>query len=109
MYAGQIVEEGSARQIFDGPTHPYTQGLLACIPIPGRTERGARLGSIPGIVPSLVGDMRGCHFASPLPPRGRCLPRRRDRAARRPRAGPPLPLRPQPGRGGRRHIAAEAA
>jgi len=64
MYAGQIVEEGTARQIFQAPTHPYTQGLLECIPIPGKTARGAHLGSIPGIVPSLVGEMRGCHFAS---------------------------------------------
>ena len=67
MYAGQIVEKGSAEQIYDQPTHPYTQGLLACIPIPGKTERGAHLGAIPGIVPSLVGDMQGCHFASRCP------------------------------------------
>jgi len=66
MYAGEIVETGTSLQIFDAPTHPYTQGLLACIPVPGKTERGAPLGSIPGIVPSLVGPMTGCHFA------GRC-------------------------------------
>ena len=58
MYAGQIVEQGTAKQIFQAPTHPYTQGLLECIPIPGKTARGAHLGSIPGIVPSLVGQMR---------------------------------------------------
>jgi peptide/nickel transport system ATP-binding protein len=63
MYAGQIVEQGTALQIFQAPTHPYTQGLLECIPIPGKTARGAHLGSIPGIVPSLVGHMPGCHFA----------------------------------------------
>ena len=63
MYAGQFVEQGTALQIFQAPTHPYTQGLLDCIPIPGKTARGARLGSIPGIVPSLVGRMPGCHFA----------------------------------------------
>ena len=66
MYAGQVVESGTAVQIFDAPTHPYTQGLLECIPIPGKTARGQHLGSIPGIVPALVGEMRGCHFA------GRC-------------------------------------
>jgi peptide/nickel transport system ATP-binding protein len=62
MYAGQIVESGTAEQIFRAPTHPYTQGLLDCIPIPGKTARGQPLGSIPGIVPSLVGAMAGCHF-----------------------------------------------
>ena len=67
MYAGEIVEEGTARQIFRAPSHPYTQGLLACIPIPGKTPRGAHLGSIPGIVPSLVGAFRGCHFADRCP------------------------------------------
>jgi peptide/nickel transport system ATP-binding protein len=63
MYAGEIVEEGTADEIFNNPTHPYTQGLLNCIPIPGKTERGAHLGSIPGIVPSLIGDIKGCSFS----------------------------------------------
>jgi peptide/nickel transport system ATP-binding protein len=67
MYAGQVVETGTAEQIFNAPQHPYTRGLLDCIPIPGKTKRGARLGAIPGIVPSLVGHMSGCHFASRCP------------------------------------------
>ncbi|MCY4454305.1 MAG: ABC transporter ATP-binding protein [Immundisolibacterales bacterium] len=67
MYAGQIVEEGTARQIFRTPAHPYTRGLLDCIPIPGKTRRGEHLGTIAGIVPSLVGAMRGCHFADRCP------------------------------------------
>lgn len=67
MYAGQIVEQGSADQIFNHPAHPYTQGLLECIPIPGKTARGEPLGSIPGIVPSLVGDFNACHFAERCP------------------------------------------
>jgi peptide/nickel transport system ATP-binding protein len=62
MYAGEIVETGTAREMFERPLHPYTQGLLRCIPIPGKTRRGARLGAIPGVVPSLVGDMTGCAF-----------------------------------------------
>ena len=67
MYAGQIVETGTAEQIYRATTHPYTQGLLGCIPIPGRTARGQPLGSIPGIVPSLVGAMAGCHFHERCP------------------------------------------
>lgn len=62
MYAGEIVEEGSARELFATPHHPYTRGLLRCIPIPGRTAPGAKLGSIPGVVPSLVGEFQGCGF-----------------------------------------------
>ena len=62
MYAGQIVESGTVNEVFDNPMHPYTQGLLRCIPVPGKTQRGAHLGSIPGIVPSLIGDIHGCAF-----------------------------------------------
>lgn len=62
MYAGQVVEEGSAADIFSKPRHPYTQGLLNCIPVPGRTEPGGQLGTIPGVVPSLIGQIKGCAF-----------------------------------------------
>ncbi len=62
MYAGQVVETGTAEQVFAAPLHPYTRGLLDCIPIPGKTLRGAKLGSIPGIVPSLIGPLDGCQF-----------------------------------------------
>ena len=67
MYAGQVVETGSASAVFSAPKHPYTRGLLACIPVPGRTRRGAPLGTIPGLVPSLVGELDGCHFARRCP------------------------------------------
>jgi peptide/nickel transport system ATP-binding protein len=67
MYAGEVVETGPVAEVFASPGHPYTQGLLACIPIPGRTRPGERLGAIPGMVPSLVGEMPGCHFASRCP------------------------------------------
>ena len=62
MYAGQIVETGTAAAVFGRPIHPYTQGLLACVPVPGKTPRGVPLGSIPGIVPSLIGTLGGCSF-----------------------------------------------
>lgn len=66
MYAGELVETGTSKKVFGSPMHPYTRGLLRCIPVPGKTQRGAKLGSIPGIVPSLVGEMVGCAF------QGRC-------------------------------------
>jgi peptide/nickel transport system ATP-binding protein len=62
MYAGEIVEAGTAAEIFDRPAHPYTRGLLRCIPVPGKTKPGEPLGSIPGIVPSLIGGIEGCAF-----------------------------------------------
>ena len=62
MYAGEVVEHGTAADVFDRPMHPYTQGLLRCIPVPGRSVRGEPLGSIPGTVPSLVGALDGCAF-----------------------------------------------
>jgi peptide/nickel transport system ATP-binding protein len=66
MYAGEFVETGTAREIFAAPAHPYTQGLLRCIPVPGGTRHGARpearLGSIPGLVPAMIGKNHGCMF-----------------------------------------------
>jgi peptide/nickel transport system ATP-binding protein len=62
MYAGEIAEAGTAAAVFGAPRHPYTRGLMASIPVPGKTPPGARLGAIPGTVPSLIGEMRGCAF-----------------------------------------------
>ncbi len=62
MYAGEIVEEGTVEEIFRAPKHPYTRGLMACIPVPGRTKPGEPLGAIPGNVPSLIGNVQGCAF-----------------------------------------------
>ena len=67
MYAGQVVEAGPVREIFASPQHPYTRGLMSCIPVPGRTEPGGKLGTIPGVVPSLTGDLQGCTFRDRCP------------------------------------------
>ena len=64
MYAGQVVEVGTTAELFADPMHPYTEGLLRCIPIPGRTRRDQPLGSIAGLVPSLIGPQPGCSFAN---------------------------------------------
>src|SRR5262249_15100933 len=67
MYAGAIVEAASAAELFADPRHPYTHGLLACLPQPGVTRPGDRLGTIPGVVPSLIGGLTGCAFRSRCP------------------------------------------
>jgi len=59
MYAGEIVEEGPARDLIFRPLHPYTKGLLDCIP---RFEKGTKLVPIPGQVPDLVRNEPGCSF-----------------------------------------------
>ncbi len=64
MYCGQVVETGTIQQIFTDPIHPYTRGLMACIPVPGKTLPGEKLGSIPGIVPTPIGELWGCSFRS---------------------------------------------
>jgi peptide/nickel transport system ATP-binding protein len=63
MYAGHKVEEGSAEEIFDAPTHPYTRGLMAAMPHLGGTGHRARLNEIPGVVPALQARPPGCPFA----------------------------------------------
>ena len=66
MYLGQIVEEASTEELFDNPLHPYTQGLLACIP---RLDsvRGEPLHVIEGVVPPLSKVPEGCHFCTRCP------------------------------------------
>jgi peptide/nickel transport system ATP-binding protein len=62
MYAGEVVEMAGAEALFRDPRHPYTRGLLSCIPVPGRTKAGEKLGVIRGTVPSLLGHLSGCMF-----------------------------------------------
>jgi peptide/nickel transport system ATP-binding protein len=69
MYAGRIVESGTVDAVFAQPRHPYTRGLMQCIPVPGVTGVGAPLRTIPGNVPSLVGDIVGCAFRDRCPER----------------------------------------
>jgi oligopeptide/dipeptide ABC transporter ATP-binding protein len=61
MYAGRIVEESSVEEIYDQPTHPYTQGLIASIPVLGVVKD--ELDVIPGSVPNLINLPPGCRFA----------------------------------------------
>ena len=61
MYAGRIVEEASVEELFDNQLHPYTQGLVASIPILGKVTE--KLDVIPGSVPNLINLPAGCRFA----------------------------------------------
>jgi dipeptide transport system ATP-binding protein len=61
MYAGQIMEERLAADLFASPQHPYTAALLAALP--ERSEGGGRLATIPGVVPGLYDRPRGCLFS----------------------------------------------
>lgn len=66
MYAGRIVEEGRAQDIFAHPRHPYTKGLIACRPSPADGDR-RRLMAIPGQPPEPGMRIRGCAFAPRCP------------------------------------------
>lgn len=61
MYAGQIIETGSTRQVLGSPLHPYVEGLIRCVP--ERAMELGRLEPLPGQVPSLATSVRGCRFA----------------------------------------------
>ncbi len=62
LYAGRLVEEGPTRTLFDDPRHPYTVGLLRCIPKGGLRKDQHRLDTIPGFLPQLGVELPGCVF-----------------------------------------------
>ena len=63
MYAGQIVEQGTARQMVFDPIHPYSRGLMKSILVPEEGTREAKLTAIPGTPPNLKKPPQGCRFA----------------------------------------------
>ena len=78
MYAGEVVESGATADVLHSAAHPYTSALLRCLP--AQADRDKPLEPIPGIVPALFGDLRGCVF------RNRC-------AFARASCADPVPLR----------------
>jgi len=63
MYAGRVVEDAGVYDLFEKPTHPYTRGLLSCLPTAALLASGERLRAIPGNVPSVLSLPAGCTFA----------------------------------------------
>ncbi|MDI3382108.1 ABC transporter ATP-binding protein [Xenophilus aerolatus] len=104
MYAGRVIEQGTAAEVLGRPQHPYTQGLIACLPELGSSQHGERreLAEIAGVVPSLWELGGGCAF------RERC-PSAHARCAE---DVPPMfdaPLPGQPGHAAACWLLAEAA
>jgi peptide/nickel transport system ATP-binding protein len=85
LYAGELIEEGPARQVFDEPRHPYTVGLLRCVPRQGQRKDHGRLDVIPGFLPAPGEAPGGCIFAPRCP-----IVEERCREA----APPPFPVGP---------------
>jgi peptide/nickel transport system ATP-binding protein len=65
MYAGKIVEVGDIYSVFEGPKHPYTQGLLRSLP--KMDEKKVEISYIPGYVPDLTGTLPACRFHGQCP------------------------------------------
>ena len=63
MYAGQIVEKGTAKEMVFDPVHPYSKGLMSSILVPEEGGRDAKLKAIPGTPPNLKCPPAGCRFA----------------------------------------------
>lgn len=67
LYAGELIEEGPAQELFQQPRHPYTMGLLRCIPRQGQRKDHGRLDAIPGFLPAPGQKLAGCIFAPRCP------------------------------------------
>jgi oligopeptide/dipeptide ABC transporter ATP-binding protein len=65
MYAGQIVEQAAVADLLEDPLHPYTQGLLRCVPRLGRPD--IPVAPIAGSVPDMTALPPGCRFAPRCP------------------------------------------
>ncbi len=65
MYAGDVVEDAPVFDLFSKPLHPYTKGLLSCIPTGSKDDTD--LNPIPGSVPDLVNPPTGCRYADRCP------------------------------------------
>jgi peptide/nickel transport system ATP-binding protein len=63
MYAGRVVEDADVYDLFERPSHPYTRGLLSCIPTDALLASGERLRAIPGNVPNVLALPAGCTYA----------------------------------------------
>lgn len=61
MYSGRILESAPVRELLSKPRHPYTKALMASLP--SANTRGGKLYTIPGLPPSLAGEVDGCPFA----------------------------------------------
>jgi peptide/nickel transport system ATP-binding protein len=63
LYAGKLVEEGATEDVFARPRHPYTVGLLRCLPSAGRDKHSGRLDTIAGALPPPGSVTQGCIYA----------------------------------------------
>ncbi len=63
MYAGQIVEKATSKEVVFSPLHPYSQGLMGSIMVPEQGLRDVKLTAIPGVPPNLKNPPSGCRFA----------------------------------------------
>ncbi|MBA2741827.1 MAG: ABC transporter ATP-binding protein [Actinobacteria bacterium] len=62
LYAGELVEEGPTEEILQNPSHPYTVGLLRCIPRGGLRKDRGKLDTIPGFLPPIGVDLPACVY-----------------------------------------------